>query len=447
MGTWLQQGEHALYVDMLQAERKRETGFLTNSYFTMDLELLKETMEEDIGCKVGLRWKPIAGTFNKDGVPVRAIHIEVDSSYYHQALRKLSNVYGKGVSGFRDGRKMRFFASLRNAKSAETKASVKKAIERQRFFNDVVKRDYLSDILHLDVIPSGSNLPTMREMINRIKSIQFPHLRMIHSIDETWGKVLYKGDFTYLVMPHIEEEAYLMMSNLLPFLRYEYGENVLLYFTFTAKELAMEDVWDPVQKRVICTVDTNAEMEDDDDELGFDEARKFVEAKQKATGTKTNTPTNRPDLQDSTPTNLELQQAAAAKINALTNAAEAAYYKDDDSISTLGSLGTAITQATRTQCSTNAQSQVTNPSTLATGNDEVHHIINETNSVASSITMESFQNLQFQVTQQDAKLNHIDLILGKMAEVVLKGDKASQPQSTNGDDEAGGTASSSGSGL
>ena len=221
LGTWLQQGEHTLYVDMLQAERKRETGFLTNSYFTMDLELLKETMEEDIGCKVGLRWKPIAGTFNKDGVPVRAIHIEVDSSYYHQALRKLSNVYGKGVSGFRDGRKMRFFASLRNAKSAETKASVKKAIERQRFFNDVVKRDYLSDILHLDVIPSGSNLPTMREMINRIRSIQFPHLRMIHSIDETWGKVLYKGDFTYLVMPHIEEEAYLMMSNLLPFLRYE----------------------------------------------------------------------------------------------------------------------------------------------------------------------------------------------------------------------------------
>ena len=42
----------------------------------------------------------------------------------------------------------------------------------------------MSDILHLDVILEGSSLPTMRTMILNMKSIQFPHLRMIHSIDE-----------------------------------------------------------------------------------------------------------------------------------------------------------------------------------------------------------------------------------------------------------------------
>ena len=28
LGTWLQKGEHALYIDMLQCERKRKAGFL-----------------------------------------------------------------------------------------------------------------------------------------------------------------------------------------------------------------------------------------------------------------------------------------------------------------------------------------------------------------------------------------------------------------------------------
>ena len=133
---------------------------------------------------------------------------------------------------------MRFFASLTNVKSQETKAVIKKAIERQSFFEEHVKKDYFSDILHLDVIPSGSTLPTMRKMITDIRSIQFPHLKMVHSVDETWEKILWKGDFTYLVMPQIEEEAKLMMDNLLPYLRHEYGEGVLDYFTSEIKELS-----------------------------------------------------------------------------------------------------------------------------------------------------------------------------------------------------------------
>ena len=209
------------------------------------------------------------------------IHVEVDSKIYHQGLKKLSEIFGIGVSGFEDGRKMRFFASLLNVKSKETRGAIKKAIERQRFFGSMVKKDYFSDILHLDVIPKNSKLSTMRKMITHIKSLQFPHLQMIHSVDETWSKILYKGDFTYLVMPHIEEEADLMMSNLLPYLRHIYGDEVLPYFTAEAKEVSMEDKWDPVNKRVICMVDTNAEIDDEDDVLGFEEARKFLNKKKK----------------------------------------------------------------------------------------------------------------------------------------------------------------------
>ena len=448
MGTWLQSGSHALYIDMLQAERKREVGFLTNSFFTMDLDVLKTVMEKAIGCNVGLRWKPIAGTRNEGNGPVRAIHIEVDATYYHKALKLLSTTFGKGVSGFKDGRKMRFFASLKNAKSVETRASIRKAIERQRFFVSEVKRDYFSDILHLDVIPNGSTLPTMREMIGQIKSIKFPHLKMIHSVDETWQKLAYKGDFTYLVMPHIEEEAELMMSNLLPFMRFKYGDEVLEYFTSTAKEISMEDKWDPVANRVICSVDTIAEMDDEDDELGFDEAIKFIKERNDATAKlaiEADAKVTRPALnQDKS--ELQLQQEAAAQVNAMTNAAEAAYYKDDDSISTMASFRTDK-PSSRTTTSTTTDNTTQFTSRVQAFEDTHHQSHSDNHSVTSSITMESFTNLQAQVNNQDSKLIHIEQLIGQVAAAVLKGDKESHPKSTNGDDNTGSAASTSGEGL
>ena len=75
-------------------------------------------------------------------------------------------------------------------------------------------------------------------------------------------------------MPHLAEEAALMMSNLIPFLRYKYGDGVLHYFTAEAKAAASEDKWDPEQGRVISGIDTNAELEEEMDTIGFIEAKK-----------------------------------------------------------------------------------------------------------------------------------------------------------------------------
>ena len=60
--------------------------------------------------------------------------------------------------------------------------------------------------------------------------------------------------------------------------------------------------------------------------------------------------------------------------------------------------------------------------------------------------MESFTNLQNRVMNQDKKLNHINLLLGRMAEVVLKEDKIGQSTLPKEDDDAGGDESPSGEG-
>ena len=447
LGTWFQKGKHSMYIDMLQAERTKEVGFFTNSFFTMDLTNIQDQIEPIIGCSVGLRWKPIAGTYGKEGKPVKALHVEVDTQYYHKALKLLSHNFGKGTTGFQDGRKMRFFVSLRNAKSAQTKAVIKRAIERQKFFEKEVKRDYFSDILHLDVIPRESKLPSMRTMITSIKSIQFPHLQMIHSVDETWEKIRIRGDYTYLVMPHIEEEAALMMNNLLPFLRHEYGDGVLQYFTSTAQKLAKDDLWDPVQKRIICAVDTNAEMDDEEDPLGFDEAKRFIDSQKakKATSNEASS-SQRPDINTPPKSNMQIQQEALERVNAITNAAEAAFYKDDDSISTLGSIGintTAHSIRARAKDDTTPQTSLTSTtgsttSTPGADNDDV--------STTSSITMATFNNLQAKVEGQDSKLNHIELMLAEISKGLFQGKKDDQPSTPYKDGTAGSTPSTPGTG-
>jgi hypothetical protein len=116
----------------------------------------------------------------------------------------------------------------------------------------------------LDTIPASSNLPTMQEMILDIKSTKFPHISLIHSIDRTWSHMSYWRDFIYIYMPHLADEAEIMMQNLLTFLRHKYGDDILLYFTKEAKEEAQGDKWNSKNNRVLCATDKFIEEDIDD---------------------------------------------------------------------------------------------------------------------------------------------------------------------------------------
>ena len=74
--------------------------------------------------------------------------------------------------------------------------------------------------------------------------------------------------------------------------------------------------------------------------------------------------------------------------------------------------------------------EYTNEDTSSPGTDD-------TTSVTSSLTVESFASLQKQVNDQDNKLSHIDLLLGEIPKVVLKGNKDNQPTLPDEDDDTG----------
>ena len=97
-------------------------------------------------------------------------------------------------------------------------------------------QDYSSDILFLDTIPEGSSLLSLRKIILDIKLLKFPNISLFHLVDRIWRRMRYRGEFTFLFMPHLVEEAKIMMHNLIPCLRHYYREEILLYFTKEAKE-------------------------------------------------------------------------------------------------------------------------------------------------------------------------------------------------------------------
>lgn len=128
-------------------------------------------MKEQLGFLVGLCWKAIfvgkdvIKNFdkkqNKKDKPVRAIHVEIDLQGFHSNFKKLSSHYGTTITVFLH-RKLRFYPIMMNIKSDYSAAKLKKAIDRQQSFTDIIMEDYTSAFVGLFV--TYNNLPTMRAM-------------------------------------------------------------------------------------------------------------------------------------------------------------------------------------------------------------------------------------------------------------------------------------------
>ena len=424
IGPWLKRGQHGIYVNPLQVERPKEAGWLCNSHWSMDLQALSTSMEQQLGFSVGLRWKAIF--LGKDVVKgekedkktkkkkkddaVRAIHVEINSHGFHANMNKLSNTYGKTTTGFKGGRKLRFYPVLNHVKSDYSAAKLRKAIDRQKCFTDVIMEDYTSDFISLDV--SYNNLPTMREIIAEIKSEKFPNLCLFHSIDPAWKMMRSRGDFTFLYMPHLAEEARIMMGNLIPYLRWKHSDLVLDYFLETAKADAKDNKWDPVLKRVICATDTNMDEEEEDDGIGLKEAKLFLTAEKakRIIDTETQDQMERPDPK----AQLEKQKEAQAEVATMTNKAEGAYYKDDDSLSTLDTRGTKNTLATGISPYVPASNAPATPATTTiTASTE-----QDSGSVASTLTFESLSKMEKRMDENDEWKKSNDALMAGLLKAI-----------------------------
>ena len=153
-------------------------------------------------------------------------------------------------------------------------------------------------------------------------------------------------------------------------------------------------------------IDINAEVIEENDVIGFEEAKEFIEEQKKQKDANRQAmDVDRPDPKVISKELVDEQMVATRKIAAMTNAAEAAYYKDDDSISTLGSVTESLTSSSRSR----STPLLKTPPHHRT----VENLFTDSPSVTSSITMESFSNLQSDVQGMKSRFDRMEVLLEK----------------------------------
>ena len=83
-----------------------------------------------------------------------------------------------------------------------------------RFFLASIKQSQTWDIEQLDYANPDSDDLTLRQMIMDIKSKKIPAIPLFHCVDLNWQGNVY----VFQYCPNMEEEAEVIIQNLLPFL-------------------------------------------------------------------------------------------------------------------------------------------------------------------------------------------------------------------------------------
>ena len=154
----------------------------------------------------------------------------------------------------------------------------------------------------------------------------------------------------------------------------------------------------------------------------------YVESHDKKNHDQQSTPDiSRPSITEVEQRNLKKQQDAIQLVTTMTNNAEAALYKDDDSISTLGSFTTATKPSTITGTiignDLTPQSNNRRRSIQATDSNDS---LLDNQSTTSSITMESFTNLQRDVSGMQQRFDRMEVLLYSISQGI-QGGRADEP--------------------
>ena len=340
MLPWLKDEGHGLFTRTLQAENLVDVGWFVYSTWEMEADSLAAAISKFIGIEVGLRWKMISlGTRNK--IPpeqqVRALHIEVAVENRLAAQKALLAVYGRQNTGtYPNGVRLRFALPIGAAYNLNTKAKLEKLRSRQQLWSTTYKKGQSWEITQLDYQLTESL--TLRQALTQIISTTDKRFPLFHSVDRSTSKA---AGISFQFLPELESEARLMLSNLLPYLHYHYGDQATRCFTPAAVERLDDCKWDPDAGSIVGAYDDEIDFLDKSDIMA-----QYISSKSTSTPTTSNSHINqtKPFTTTITPTLLNTT----------------AYGNDDDSVSTLGNPTSRKWTATPTLTSTNTPPSIPN---------------------------------------------------------------------------------------
>ena len=225
MQDWLDDGNHAMFYMMLQAEDSSEIGWLLYTTREMDAGAMADEITDLVGVKVGLRWKVIdIGVKGK--IPasqkVNALIVEVETKYRWESQQKMTNYFGrdrKDSSEYPNGVRVRFVKHRKDALNAREQGKLDRLRARQQMFLSKIVSHESWDILQLDYNPGPEGSPTLRQMIMGL-TVGTDDSPLFHSVDLDWKGVGYVYQFS----PELKAIAECTIHTLLPLLQHHFPE-------------------------------------------------------------------------------------------------------------------------------------------------------------------------------------------------------------------------------
>ena len=242
------------------------TKFINEKSF---LPAVKKALDLPPECHIGMQWRVINTPTGKrppydttKSSPC-AIHIDVDDLYAPIVATRASELWCSKTNRSKHQKRLPndiqlrlipcFSNLLTRTRSAESKADILQMAEKQQYLVEtVLQRIEVPFIRLLDTELSKKDSITLRRVIMAQPPINNPTKRLIHNVDFNWNesKVVITTPIQHII------EASNFAHNMIPALRYTYGDGINKWFTAAGIQLFKDHLWDPESARCISKPDT-----------------------------------------------------------------------------------------------------------------------------------------------------------------------------------------------
>jgi len=377
---WLKKEKTDVFVKDIQSETTVRCGWLLFSYSGLDVDALTDEISAFCGATVAGRYKPILTDKWDPTIEskkrLKAVHLETAKVDEKKVKKELKILYGSKSTRFPLGIRMRLVAEYKDVKgNINNIKKVSNLRAKQTHFSAALQDDASDDIMNIDV--QHSVLKTsLREIIMGIKTMDERKINLFHGVDKAW-----RGDkIIFRFIPSNANTARMIADGLIPYLKFQYGDEVLDFFDPDAIALKADWTWDDNEKVIRNPLSKDLEELDEvDGDYNF-----VVEFKR--------------DEEGNIEENEERSLPKAATELAATHLDRIITGEDDDSISTMGNgtiasrrwksrtIGVAMVDSPASGISVSEQSYTTMNSRVSQIEEKISSMeLNITTSVNKSI--------------------------------------------------------------
>ena len=243
---WTKDNGHGVYKKFVQDERLTVVGYLLYTHKMSNSPWYQSVLSKKSTFPIAARFRKISGQKPKDRA---AVHLECSRTNHEQVKAFLRIHCSKNTKPpFLTGFPVIFIPDKMHISNKHSKSGAQIVAKRQgNLVTKIILRTSWS-IYGIDMVNKQHKI-SMRTMISRImrEDENGTMRQLFHSVDSTWND---EGTI-FGWHPQFDDQAQIVMTGLLPYLKSMYGDSVESYFSPGAVGMQSKQRWDQEKGGVI----------------------------------------------------------------------------------------------------------------------------------------------------------------------------------------------------